>query len=86
MIRYDQWNGTKKTPKASKCIIANGVTPINEMRAPFGRGIDSDRAAVAMPRSSSEFRRHDALLTERFASGTSSKLSSTISFLSVRGV
>src|SRR5580698_1345189 len=48
VMRYDHLNGTKNTPNASKCMIANGVTPTTEMRAPFGRGIDRDRVAVAM--------------------------------------
>ena len=47
-MRYDHLNGTKNTPNANKCMIAKGVTPTTEMRAPFGRGIDRDRVAVAM--------------------------------------
>src|SRR5580704_2686520 len=50
VTKYDQRKGTKKTPRASRCIMAKGVTPIREMRAPFGRGIDRDRAAEAMRR------------------------------------
>src|ERR1700728_3080036 len=48
VIRYAHLNGTKNTPSASKCMIAKGVTPTTEIRAPFGKGIDRDRGAVAM--------------------------------------
>src|ERR1700735_4406236 len=69
VIRYAHLNGTKNTPSASKCMIANGVTPTTEIRAPFGRGIDKDRAAVAMlgefPKGKFGVRRRT---TERFAS------------------
>ena len=69
VIRYDQRNGTKNTPKASKCIMAKGVTPIREMWAPFGRGIDRERAAEAIRRVPlPDFRRSDGAWTECFAS------------------
>src|SRR5438477_12212509 len=55
-IRYDHLKGTKNTPKASRCMMANGVAPITEMCAPFGRGIDNAREAEAIRRNPPQVR------------------------------